>query len=88
MKCQCERCRGEGTIACPDCSGDGQIDLARHCTPEVKAELKEIERVARRVRWQADQLSALLPQHAGKYREQCASIQAELTAEAKEILRK
>ena len=75
MKCQCEKCRGRGTIECPDCHGRGEWECSiERCTLEKSMpnydELMELQRDANRVILQAQRLTELNPQRGDSYSEQ------------------
>ena len=75
MKCQCEECRGRGTIECPECNGRGEWDGSiENITLEKSMhnydELLELQRDAKRVIRQAQRLTELNPQRGDSYSEQ------------------
>jgi len=82
MKCNCETCKGNGNIPCPDCNGQGEYDgnierIVLVKTMKNYSELLELQQDAIRVRVQAERLMELNPSRKDSYSEQldgCLSV--------------
>ena len=92
MKCNCERCEGNGQITCLDCDGQGTVDQGIEFVdlkPQMTgyAELVELQKDARRVRRQAEQLIAANPARRDSYAAQLESCLKEIDAQANRELK-
>lgn len=92
MKCDCNKCHGNGTIEieCPDCDGEGdrnipieRIDLDR--SDEHYPELLQIQLDAQHLIHQAAELANLKPHRADSYARQTAACLAILDHEAQSL---
>lgn len=85
IRCRCSECGGEGRIPCPDCDGVGYAseDLGKSRDPKLLKIKEAILLVAR----QRDDLSALMPQNAGRYEGQATQIINDLLKEAERVIK-
>jgi DnaJ-class molecular chaperone len=72
MKCQCDECRGEGKITCPECGGQGTYEgtiekITLISNMRNYEELKELQKDASRVIRQAARLKELNPARSDSY---------------------
>jgi hypothetical protein len=93
MKCQCEECRGEGTITCPDCNGQGEYEgrienIVLVSTMYNYEELKELQKDASRVIRQAARLKELNPARAESYTCQLKATLYNINAQAEAVASK
>lgn len=90
MKCTCKECHGSGAIECPDCSGTGTYE---HGIDSVKldresgnfGELSELQKDARRVIRQAEQLAKLKPERSERYKKQLSAVLRSINKQADEL---
>lgn len=87
MKCTCEICKGAGFVPCSGCEATGEFESSVEFAKLVPdspgfAELTELQADARRVRVQALQMKALIPERAAAYDDQLSVALAEIDAKA------
>ncbi len=91
MRCDCERCRGDGEIRCPDCGGTGQAETSiLNYRPDWLNDnldaFNELKDDALRVQSQAEHLIATRPDHAPSYRAQLQATLERIEREAERVL--
>ncbi len=72
MKCECELCRGNGEITCPECNGCGTYygnieDFKLERSMHNYEELVELQKDAKRVIRQATRLKDIRPNRSKSY---------------------
>lgn len=93
----CNTCKGDGVIEvmCETCDGAGDIEscisglnlYSVRCTGEEMQALETLQDDARRVQKQAEQLIAINPAYAARYRQQLNETLERINAEATHILK-
>ena len=90
MKCNCDRCSGNGEITCPDCNGQGTLEITIE-TIVLKSSMAHVEELtalkadAARIRRQAAELKALNPHRKGSYADQEIACLNEINRQADKI---
>jgi hypothetical protein len=93
MRCNCERCRGDGEIVCPECNGRGHYEgalerMVLERGVENYDELLALQNDAKRVIRQADTLTKLRPDRASSYAAQLDAALETINREADNLERK
>lgn len=92
MNCECENCRGAGTVECDECDGTGEIDCGIHMAkiptnhPQ-HLRLRELRDDAEKAEDAAHKLIEMKPEHADSYRLQLATTIAQIETEWKNTLK-
>lgn len=93
MKCNCEECRGSGTVVCPECDGTGGAEESiesvklSHTMPNY-GELLELQKDAQRCIAQANRLCDINPSRRETYIEQLGGCLKTINAQADKVAKK
>lgn len=92
MKCECDECRGRGYVPCPDCDGEGQIEISftKHLISEWDdrwPSIQELKFAAKDLDRQLNGLIELFPHKRKEFESQARELLAGLESEAALILK-
>ena len=90
MRIECEQCRGDGEIPCPECNGSGGLhgdieSMRLNRSMKNYAELRECQKDAQRVIGQAERLKQLRPSRASSYDAQLTATLSVINREAERL---